>query len=249
MIVPAHVLGAESQTAPSNKINLACIGVSGMGGADIGGLAPHCNIVALCDVDEHHAAGTFAKFPAAKRFKDFRKMFDEASASFDAVLVATPDHCHAVAAMAAIKHGKHVYCEKPLAHSVGELRALMKAAREAKVVTQLGNQGHSFGTIRDFVEWVQAGAIGQVHTIYAGCNSVNSGLAQLPQLKNSTPFRRPSIGTCGSVRPNPVPIIPPISPLPGAGGHPSATGPSATGCATWWTLFSGRWTWACRRPS
>jgi predicted dehydrogenase len=146
-------------------------------------VAPHCNIVALCDVDEQHAAGTFAKFPAAKRFKDFRKMFDEMSASFDAVLVATPDHCHAVAAMAAIKHGKHVYCEKPLAHSVGEVRALMKAAREAKVVTQLGNQGHSFGSIRDFVEWVQAGAIGQVHTIHAGCNSVNSGLDQLPQLK------------------------------------------------------------------
>jgi predicted dehydrogenase len=183
MIVPPHVLGADSQTAPSNKINLACIGVSGMGGADIGGLAPHCNIVALCDVDERHAAGTFAKFPTARRFKDFRKMFDEASASFDAVLVATPDHCHAVAAMAAIKHGKHVYCEKPLAHSVGEVRALMKAAREAKVVTQLGNQGHSFGSIRDFVEWVQAGAIGQVHTIHAGCNSVNSGLDQMSQLK------------------------------------------------------------------
>ena len=152
MIVPSRILGADSQTAPSNKINLACIGVAGMGGADIGGLAPHCNIVALCDVDEHHAAGTFAKFPAAKRFKDFRKMFDEMSASFDAVLVATPDHCHAVAAMAAIKHGKHVYCEKPLAHSVNKMQTLMKTTREAKVITQLSNQNHSFDSIRDFVK-------------------------------------------------------------------------------------------------
>ena len=183
MIVPSHVLGAAGQTAPSNKINLACIGVAGQGGGDINGLAPHCNIVALCDVDSRHAAGTFQRFPAARQFKDFRKMFDETAGSFDAVLVATPDHCHAVAAMAAIKHGKHVYCEKPLAHSVGEVRALMTAAREAKVVTQLGNQGHSAGTIRDFVEWVQAGAIGQVHTIYAGSNAVNSGIDQLGQLK------------------------------------------------------------------
>jgi predicted dehydrogenase len=183
MIVPSRVLGADGQTAPSNKINLAAIGAAGMGGADLGGLEPYCNIVALCDVDERHAAGSFQKYPAAKRFKDFRKMFDEAANSFDAVLVATPDHCHAVAAMAAIKHGKHVYCEKPLAHSVGEVRALMQAARESKVVTQLGNQGHSFGSIRDFVEWVQAGAIGNVHTILAGCNAVNSGVDQLGQLK------------------------------------------------------------------
>ena len=182
MIVPSHILGAEGQTAPSNKINLACIGVGGQGGGDIDGLARHCNIVALCDVDARHAAKTFEKFPAAKRFQDFRKMFDAASASFDAVLVATPDHCHAVAAMAAIKRGKHVYCEKPLAHSVAEVRALMKAAHESKVVTQLGNQGHSFNSIRDCVEWIQAGAIGQVHTIHAGSDAVNSGLDQLPHL-------------------------------------------------------------------
>jgi predicted dehydrogenase len=98
------------------------------------------------------------------------------------VVVATPDHCHAVAAMAAIKRGKHVYCEKPLAHSIHEVRELMKAARDHKVVTQLGNQGHSFGTIRDFCEWVWAGAIGNVHTIRAGCRAVNSGIDQLPHL-------------------------------------------------------------------
>jgi len=183
LIVPSHVLGADGQSAPSNKINLAAIGVAGMGGADLDGLSQHCNIVALCDVDWRYAAGTFEKFPKAKRFKDFRKMFDELANSFDAVLVATPDHTHAVASLAAIQHGKHVYCEKPLAHSIGEVRALMNAAREKNVVTQLGNQGHSFGSIRDFVEWVQAGAIGQVHTIHAGCEAVNSGVDQLESLK------------------------------------------------------------------
>lgn len=187
MVLPSHVLGANGQTPPSNKINLACIGVGGRGADDIGGLAPHCNIVALCDVDARSAADTFKRYPAAKRYQDFRKMFDEASSSFDAVLVATPDHTHAVAAMAALRHGKHLYCEKPLAHSVGEIRALMRAARESKVVTQLGNQGHSFGSIRNFVEWIQAGAIGQVHTIHAGCEAANSGIDQLAQLKESHP--------------------------------------------------------------
>jgi len=100
----------------------------------------------------------------------------------DAVVVGTPDHTHAVAAMAAIKRGKHVYCEKPLAHSVGEVRALMKAAREYKVVTQLGNQGHSYDTIRVFCEWIWDGAIGNVHTIHCGCSAVNSGIDNLPRL-------------------------------------------------------------------
>jgi predicted dehydrogenase len=105
----------------------------------------------------------------------------------DAVVVATPDHTHAVAAMAAIRRGKHVYCEKPLAHSVHEVRQLMKAAQEHKVVTQLGNQGHSFETIRQFCEWIWDGAIGQVHTIHAGCSAVNSGLNQLARLKETRP--------------------------------------------------------------
>ncbi len=187
MIVPSHVLGADGQTAPSNKVNLAAIGVGGQGAGDIGGLSRFCNITALCDVDWRRGAATFDKFPKAKRFKDFRRMFDEAANSFDAVLVATPDHTHAVASMAAIKRGKHVYCEKPLAHSFAEVRALTKAAREAKVVTQLGNQGHSFGSIRDFVEWVQAGAIGQVHTILAGSNANNSGIDKLPRLAEQHP--------------------------------------------------------------
>jgi predicted dehydrogenase len=186
-IVPRHVVAASGQTPPSERINIAGIGVGGMGAGDIGAVAPGNNIVALCDVDVRQAGGTFKKFPDAKQYRDFRKMFDAMEKSIDAVVVATPDHCHAVAAMAAIKRGKHVYCEKPLAHSVHEVRSLMKAAREHKVVTQLGNQGHSYGTIRDFCEWIWDGAIGQVHTIHAGCEAFNSGIGDLARLKESHP--------------------------------------------------------------
>jgi predicted dehydrogenase len=184
-LLPAHVLPARGATPPSEKLNIAGIGVGGMGAGDIDAVAPNNHIVALCDVDERHAGGTFKKFPDARRFCDFHQMFDEMEKSIDAVVVATPDHCHAVAAMAAIRRGKHVYCEKPLAHSVYEVRELMKAARKHKVVTQLGNQGHSYGSIRDFCEWVWDGAIGQVHTIHAGCAAVNSGIDQLPQLRQT----------------------------------------------------------------
>ncbi len=182
MVVPRHVVAASGQTPPSERLNLAAIGVGGQGGSDLEALAPGNNLVALCDVDERRAAQTFAKFPEAKRYRDFHTMFDEMDKHIDAVLVATPDHFHAVAAMAAIRRGKHVYCEKPLAHSIHEVRGLMKAARDHKVVTQLGNQGHSFNSIRDFCEWIGDGAIGNVHTIHAGCRAVNSGLDRLSTL-------------------------------------------------------------------
>jgi predicted dehydrogenase len=181
-LAPRHVLAGSGTVPPSERLNLAGIGVGGRGADDLNAMAPTNNLVALCDVDARQAGATFAKFPDAKRYQDFRKMFDAQEKSIDAVVVATPDHFHTVAAMAAIQRGKHVYCEKPLAHSVFEGRQLMKAAREHKVVTQLGNQGHSFGSIRDFCEWIWDGAIGKVHTIHAGCNAVNSGLDQLPRL-------------------------------------------------------------------
>jgi predicted dehydrogenase len=181
-IVPSRVLGAGGATPPSERLNIAGIGVGGMGAGDIGAVAPNNNIVALCDVDSRHAGETFKKFPDAKQYRDFRKMFDEMEKNIDAVVVATPDHFHAVAAMAAIRRGKHVYCEKPLAHSVYEVRQLMEAANKHKVVTQLGNQGHSFDSIREFCEWIWDGAIGNVHTIHAGCAAVNSGIDQLPSL-------------------------------------------------------------------
>jgi predicted dehydrogenase len=182
-ILPRHVVAGAQTTPPSEKLNIAGIGVGGMGAGDINAVASGNNIVALCDVDERRAGGTFTKYPNARRFQDFRKMFDEMEKDIDAVVIATPDHTHAVAAMAAMKRGKHVYCEKPLAHSVHEVRELMKAAEQYKVVTQLGNQGHSSDSIRLFCEWIWDGAIGDVHTIHAGCAAVNSGIDQLPKLK------------------------------------------------------------------
>ena len=185
-IVPRHVLG-QGVTPPSGKLNVAGIGSGGQGGADIEQVARDSGtrMVALCDVDlrpRHREQTQIPKFPDAKVYQDFRKMFDEMGDKIDAVIVGTPDHTHAVAAMAAIKRNKPVYCEKPLAHSVAEVRALMKAAQEHKVVTQLGNQGHSYDTIRTFCEWVWDGAIGNVHTVHCGCNATNSGLDRLSQM-------------------------------------------------------------------
>jgi len=182
-LVPRHVLG-RGQTPPSEKLNVACIGVGGRGGASLNGVRRE-NIVALCDVDLRRAGKVFDKLPRAKVYRDFRKMLDEMDGRIDAVTVATPDHTHAVAAMDAIERGKHVFCEKPLAHSIGEIRALRKAAREPGVVTQLGNQGHSSGTIRTFCEWIWDGAIGNVTEVHACCGSIYSTIESLPKLKET----------------------------------------------------------------
>lgn len=160
MALPAHVLGRGGATSPNNKLNIAGIGIGGQGGNDIDEVSSE-NIVALCDVDEDHAAHTFKKYPNAKRFKDYRQMLDEEK-GIDAVVVGTPDHQHAIVSVTAIKHGKHVYCEKPLTRTVHEARAVAKAAREAKVVTQMGNQGMAFDGNRLINEWLWDGAIGPV---------------------------------------------------------------------------------------
>lgn len=186
LIVPRHAVARSGQTPPSEKLAIAGIGVGGMGRGDLNDVKNE-NIVALCDVDLNRSGDTFKTFPKAKPYRDFRKMFDEMEDRIDAVTVATPDHTHAVAAMAAIRRDKHVYCQKPLAHSVHEVRQLMKAAAEHNVVTQLGNQGHSFDSIRTFCEWIWDGAIGNVHTIHAGCAAVNSGLDALARLTETHP--------------------------------------------------------------
>lgn len=179
-IVPRHVLG-QGRTPPSEKLNVACIGVGGRGGASLHGVRNE-NIVAMCDVDWSRAGDAFANFPAKRRYRDYRRLLDEMDRQIDAVTIATPDHTHAVIAMDAIRRGKHVFCEKPLAHSIHEVRALMKAGREHKVVTQLGNQGHSFDTIRMFCEWIWDGAIGDVTEVHAACGSVYSTIDQLHRL-------------------------------------------------------------------
>jgi predicted dehydrogenase len=177
-IVPRHVLGAAGRTAPSDKLNIAIIGVGGRGGASVGGCGGE-NIVALCDVDTRRMEEASKKHPRAKRYQDFRKMLDEMDNQIDAVAVCTPDHTHAVASMDAIRRGKHLYCEKPLAHSIYEIRELMKAARKHKIVTQLGNQGHSSNSIRLFCEWIWDGAIGNVTEVHAACSANHCKINQL----------------------------------------------------------------------
>ncbi len=163
-IVPRHVLGGPGRTPPSEKLNIACIGIAGMGGSDTQQVSTE-NIVALCDVDLRHAAGTFERYPAAKKYRDFREMLEKESKNIDAVTVSTPDNTHAVAAMMAIKMGKHVYCQKPLAHDMYEVRKLTEAAREHKVMTQMGIQLHAENCVKYVVEFIKSGVIGKVRRV------------------------------------------------------------------------------------
>jgi len=167
-IVPRHVLGRQATPAPSDKLNIAAVGVGGMGGSNLERCETE-NIVALCDVDYAKAAEVFERYPDAKRYKDFRVMFEEQD-DIDAVIVATPDHTHAVVAMAAMAKKKHVYVQKPLTHSVSEARLLTETARTHGVVTQMGNQGHSGEGIRLLCEWVWDGAIGPIREAHAWTN-------------------------------------------------------------------------------
>jgi predicted dehydrogenase len=183
-IAPGTVLKAAQRVSANEKINIAGIGVGSQGGGDTDAVAREGqNIVALCDVDSKYAAKTFAKYPNAKQFTDYRVMLDKMGKEIDAVVIGTPDHTHAVIAMEAMRRGKHVYCEKPLAHNIHEVRSLMAAAHKHKVVTQLGNQGHSTGTIRQLCEWVWAGAVGKVHTVHAGCDAFKNVYCQIPNLE------------------------------------------------------------------
>ena len=183
-IVPRHVLGRGFRP-PSQRVQIAAIGIDGRGRSNVGGMGGQ-TIVALCDVDARRGAASRKANPKAKMFVDFRRMFDKMEKDIDACVISTPDHTHAVAAMAAITRGKHVYCEKPLAHSVGEVRALMAAARKHKVVTQLGNQGHSSQHIRMFCEWIWDGAIGDVTEIHASCGARHCWIDKLGDLKQKT---------------------------------------------------------------
>jgi predicted dehydrogenase len=168
LIVPRHVLGGPRQIAPSDKMNVAGIGVGGMGAANLRNVESE-NIVALCDVDPNYASGTINRYPNAKVYVDYREMLDKQK-DIDGVVIATPDHTHAVISMAAIRAGKHVYCQKPLTHNVYEARMLAQAAKEAKVATQMGIQGHSMEGLRLACEWIGAGVIGEVREVDAWCS-------------------------------------------------------------------------------
>ncbi|WP_165020646.1 MULTISPECIES: Gfo/Idh/MocA family protein [unclassified Dysgonomonas] len=166
-IVPNTVLGKNfGHVSPSDKLNILGIGVGGRGNGVLKGLESQ-NIIGLADVDWKYSAGTFKHFPNAKTFYDYRKMYDELGKSADAVMVATADHTHALIASEAITMGKHVYCEKPLTHSVYESRLLTKLADKHKVATQMGNQGSSGEGVRKACEWIWNGEIGEITKVEA----------------------------------------------------------------------------------
>ncbi|MBM3305090.1 MAG: Gfo/Idh/MocA family oxidoreductase [Candidatus Aminicenantes bacterium] len=179
MVVPRHVVGAtQKKKAPSDTLNIACIGVGGMGFSDTRGVRSE-NIVALCDVDDEMMAdllrserlepGEKAMYEKAAKYRDFRRLLEKEK-GVDAVTVTTPDHTHAVIAMAAIKLGKHVYVQKPLTHTIKEARLLAQAAKEARVTTQMGNQGHAGEGARLICEWIWDGAIGDVREVHCWTN-------------------------------------------------------------------------------
>ena len=165
----------------NEKLNVAGIGVSGQGRSDLDNIAgTGQNLVALCDVDQKYAADTFKKYASAKPYQDFRKMLDEMEKSIDAVVVATPDHTHTVAAVAAMRRGKHVFCEKPLTRTVQEARVMREIALKTKVITQMGNQGSAEKRLRRAVELVWGGVIGDVREAHVWFDGGN-GPQRCPQ--------------------------------------------------------------------
>jgi predicted dehydrogenase len=228
-VVPSHVLGGPGRQSPNETLNIAGIGIAGMGSANLTQMASE-NIVALCDVDQGVAAGVFTRYPEAKRYSDYRVMLDKQK-DIDAVLIATPDHTHACISVAAMQAGKHVYCQKPLTHDIHEARVVARVAKETGVVTQMGNQYHSSDAIRQFCEWVWDGAIGPVREVDAWCT-----------LKY-TPFGHSGWSTLMANRPTELPPVPDtldwdtwIGPAPYRPYHPTY---HPTRWRAWWDFGCG----------
>ena len=228
-VVPRHVLGGAGYDPPSEKLNIAGIGVGGMGKNNLRQLESE-NIVALCDVDHEYAAPVFERYPKAKVYTDYRKMLDERK-DIDVVMIATPDHTHAAISMAAMRRGKHVYCQKPLTHDIYESRMLAKAAKEEGVVTQMGIQGHSAEGGRLICEWIADGAIGEVREVDAWCSL------------SYYPFGHAGWSSRWSRRPKDTPAVPDtldwdlwLGPAPKRPYHP-AYHPAVWRC--WWDFGCG----------
>ena len=168
-IVPSKTIAGLGHKAPSDTMNIVGIGIGGKGHPNLVGMKTE-NIIGLYDIDWKYAKNCFEEFPDAKRYWDWRKMFDELGDQIDGVMVATPDHTHATIAATALTMGKHVYCQKPLTHSVYESRLLTKLAAKYKVATQMGNQGHNIEGTMQTVEWIQGGVIGDVKEVHLWTN-------------------------------------------------------------------------------
>jgi predicted dehydrogenase len=182
-VAGAH--GKLNAYSPNETLKVAVIGVGGRGGANLNGLGrlKEVSIVAMCDVDDARAGGAYKKYSGAKKFYDFRKMFDEMHGDIDAVAVSTPDHTHFHPSMAALQLGKHLYCEKPMAHSIWEARQMTDLARKNKLATQLGVQRHTHGNVHRVVEMIQGGSIGTVRE----CHAWVGGSRGMPKMPTGTP--------------------------------------------------------------
>jgi predicted dehydrogenase len=167
-ILPRHVLGGPGYRAPSDRVNIAGIGVGGVGKTYLEGVNSE-HIMALCDVDLAFAQPVFHTYPEAKQYQDFRIMLDELP-EIDAVVIGTPDHSHAVIAMEAMERGKHVYCAKPLTRTMGESRRMLESARKTGVATQMSTQRNAENSHRKIAEWIEQGAIGDVHEVHIWSN-------------------------------------------------------------------------------
>ncbi len=175
-IVPGHTVSGLGHVAPSDKLNIAGVGIGGMGRVNLENVAKTENIVALCDVDwRDPVQKIFNLYPAARRYKDYRVMLDSQK-DIDAVIVATSDHTHAIISLEAMKRGKHVYTQKPLTHTVYEAKILAKAAKEYKVATQMGNQGQASDGPRRLREMIWDGVIGPVREVHVWTDRPNNGL-------------------------------------------------------------------------
>ena len=185
-VVPRHVLGGKSNNAPAERLNIAGVGLGAMGADNLKACEGE-NVVALCDVDWSMASVTFQRYPKANRYKDYRRMLDREK-DLDAVIVATPDHTHAVITAAALKRGKHVYTQMPLAHDVWDARQLAQIARETGLATQMGNERYSGPTIRSVCEWIWDGCIGPIREVHCWTNRPQwpQGMSR-PQDRLATP--------------------------------------------------------------
>lgn len=178
----SHTKAADS---PNEKLNIACIGIGGRGAANVSGVESQ-NIVALCDVDDNRAGKSYEKHSKAKKYIDYRRMLDALDKQIDAVVVSTPDHTHFHPSMMAMQMGKHLYCEKPMAHTVWEAREMTKMAAKMKVATQLGVQRHTLTNMHRSVELIKTGAIGKVSEVHCWTGG-DRGMPAIPTDKQAVP--------------------------------------------------------------
>lgn len=223
LVVGRHVLGGDGHQAPSDTLRIAAVGIGGMGQAYLAGCKAE-RVVALCDLDHNLAARVFQTYPSATRYHEFRKMFDKEVKNFDALIIGTPDHLHAILLMAAIRLGKHIYCAKPITHSVGEARKVREAlAKAPKLVTMTSVQSSACDAARSTTELLASGAIGPVRELHIWCSH--------------------PVYPCSLVRPKETPPPPPgmdwdqwIGPAPYRPYHP-AYHPATW--RSWWDFGSG----------